>query len=221
METNPIFIAEMSSDKKYYLKAVTGTQNSSRTTITTYPTTEGTPMSDNAYREPYTITITLTSSELNKSKNIVDTENENALATDMKLLRDIFFNWKENYTRLIIQTRHKQYTNMIVTDISWNDNNSNLGKFDPTVQLTECRVASIYTEIQGPFKGYESEPTYTPEQYHGNSNGLSITGTLGGVAAGALIGAKIGGVLGHPIIGAVVGGVGGAIFAFGKGTGWW
>ena len=230
MQSSAIFISEMNSDRKYYLNAVTGIRNSARTTLTTYPTSEGTPMSDNAYREPYSITMSLTSSEFNKSKNVLDTAEETTMSTDMAKLKQIFFDWRDNFTRLILQSRHKQYTNMIITEISWNDDNSTLGKFDPTITFSECRVASIYTEKLGPFEGYESESTYADEEYHGNSNGVPVgeiaTGAVGGAAAGALIGLKIGSVfpgLGNVIglgVGAVVGAVWGGVSSYGNYVGW-
>lgn len=227
MQSSAIFISEMNSDRKYYLSAVTSIRNNARTTLTTYPTSEGTPMSDNAYREPYTITMSLTSSEFNKSKNILDTNEETTLSTDMAKLKQIFFDWRYNFTRLILQTRHMQYINMIITDISWNDDNSTLGKFEPSITFSECRVASIYTEVLGPFDGYESEGTYGAEEYHGNDNGFPVgevvTGVVGGAAAGALIGSVIPGV--GTAIGAVVGGVIGAVWggvsSYGNYVGWW
>mgnify|MGYP007084309091 CR=1 FL=1 len=229
MNSKAIFIAEMNSTRKYYLKAVTTINNNLSTTLTSYPTPEGTPMSDNAYREPYSINVSLISSELTQIKNIYyydeDSKLEKTISSEE--LKNLLNEWKENFTRLILQTRHYQFTNMIITNMSWSDDSNNLGQFNPSVTFSECRVASVYSEKLGPFEGYESEPKYNPEMSLGNSNGNpagevaydTITGALGGAAAGAAIGSVIPGI--GTAIGAAVGGVWGAISSFGKGIGWW
>jgi hypothetical protein len=138
----------------------------------------------------------------------------------MNDLKKLLFAWKEEFTRLTIQTRLYQYTNMIITGISFPEDNSNLGQFNPTITFSECRTASIYTEQYGPYDGYESKGTYDEEQDLGTSNGVSVGETvvdfgssiIGGAVAGAAIGKFLGGK--GVIVGAVIGGAWGLVTSF-------
>lgn len=230
MQYKPIFLAEMEGSKKYYLKAVTRINNKITTTLTSYPTTEGTPMSDHAYREPYSISVSIVSSELNSSKNFyyISSDNDNSeVIIKSDELKKILLDWKENFTRLILQTRHYQFKNMIISDIDWTDDDNTLGKFDPTITFSECRVASVYTEKLGPFNSDETSGTYNDERDFGNSNGVDVGETIGGTLSGAVGGAVAGAVLGSVIpgvgnvAGAIIGGCYGAIKSFGNKLGWW
>lgn len=210
MQSSPVYIVENNSTRKYYIKSATGVNNKTTTTLTSYPTAEGTSMSDHAYREPYSITVSLISSELNSTRNFYYTEDNTNLEKTItsQEFKELLFKWKENFTRLTLQTRRFQYKNMIITDITWSDDDNTLGAFNPTITLSECRVATTYTEQLGPFDSYESQGTYGSEKYYGNSNGNDLgetaESTLGGAVAGAVVGGAIGGPVGA-LIGAGVG----------------
>lgn len=227
METSTIYIAEINTTRKYYLRSVSSIQNKTSKTITSYPTTEGTPMSDHSYRDPYDITVSLMASELSNHKNFYYIDAGNEVTITAKELKDLLFKWRDEDTRLILQTRQTQYNNMIITDISWADNNNNLGAFNPSITFSECRIASIYTKKLGPFEDETDSPRYNDEQNLGNSNGVNVgadlldigKSTLGAAAAGAAIGSVI------PVIGtgtgALIGGIYGAVKSFGRKLGWW
>lgn len=239
MQSNLIFLSEMKGTKKCYLYAVSNIANSSNTRLTSYPTTDGTSISDNAYREPYRISMNVSISELNTSKNsLVETDDdttENRNTPTMEDLKKLFFSWKENFTRLVLQTRHTQYTNMIITSISWNDNNNTYGTFNPSITFSECRVASIETISVGPCEDASTSASYSQESFRGIHNGSAIgsiasgavAGTAIGIGGAVLLGASLGGkagTLGGPLgiaIGAGVGLVAGTIYGIGNYLDWW
>ena len=225
-----IFISDLEGTKKYYFNAIKRISNNTSVTLTKYNTSEGTPISDNAYREPYEISMEFISSELNKSKNIVEDELSQIYTTDSNTLKDIFFNWKDNFTRLVIQTRHFRYENMVINSIRWNDDNETLGVFNPTIRFSECRVAKIQTTTLGPFNDNETQSSLTTEVNKGNNSGNIIGDVINGIVsvttgagAGALVSAGIGSVFGPAgtIIGGIVGGIAGAIYSAGRTFKWW
>ena len=210
-----VYITDRETGIKYYVKSMTSINETMSTTITEYATTEGTNISDHAYVEPNNVTLSLITSELNRQAQNIYYEGtaNNIVKVDLSSAKELFTRWYRNQTRLLLQTRLHQFNNMVITNINLTEDSSNRGQYNPTITLRECRIATLYTEILGPFENVTGKPTYSQEKDMGTSNGASWEGTLGGIAAGA----TIGGIIFGPW-GAVVGG---AIGAFGNWVGWW
>lgn len=215
-----IYILDKETGIKYYVKTMNNISQTKSATLTEYPTTEGTGITDHAYIEPNTVNFTLQTSEFNHhSQNVYYTGTaNNTVEVDLNSIKNLIGEWYKNHTRLLVQTRLNQYDNMIITNISLTETNENRGEYNPTISLKECRIAHLYTELLGPFEGIEIKPVYSQEYNMGTSNGASWEGTLGAIAAGATVGGIIGGIFGSAVIGAVVGG---AVGAFGYFVGWW
>lgn len=223
------YIRDMSTDITYFFDGYLSSDIYEHATITSYPTLEGTPMSDYSYKELNTLTVSLAVSDINTSGRYLTYSNGVYYAQGTADLKKLIRSWQADATPLLVQTRTGQYKNMCLQTLSYKENEDSRGTFSPSLTLKEHRRAVLQTITLGPFNSAESRASSITETNTGNDSGTSIASAVGEVlgtaASGAVVGAVIGSAVGHPVIGGLVGGavgaVGGAIKVWGRECGWW
>lgn len=223
------------NDEIYEFEVVSSYSGNDTSTITTYPTSEGTPRVDNIYNNPNTFN---TSIVIGGNTNISDIwgagvdRPKNAMAILEKL--------KVDAISCTIVTRQKDYFNMFLTKISVDNNKSNSYDLMATLQFDELRIATFETIITQEFNNpeiqandgtidissqySEDEKTFWDSLFSDPlANTLDLAGDivsdetfLPSVLGGAAVGAAIGSIV--PGIGTAIGaGVGAAIGAVASG----
>ena len=202
----------------YYIKSFTTNTTNKTAKITSYATTEGTAISDHAYREPISWEINLELSRFTSADNFyyIDDNAQVSLSCDKAKL--LINKWFKNFTRLTINTRENtdslRFTNMAISSISESENNSNKGIWSPRISFQEVRVATLLTKpITFPKTISDAVNNQEPSDAS-NDQGTHITagGFFGSLVAGATTGGIVGKVFG--LKGAVVGAVVGAAISF-------
>lgn len=198
----------------YYLKCTTNISGTRDVSVTSYPTTEGTAISDHTYRQPARLTISLKTSRYISWDNVfyID-DNGKVIILSVNDFKALIYNWYKHSTRLIINTREqtdmRRLENMVLTSESVSEDSNNRGMWETTLNFSEVRIATLLVKtVKFPAStDYGANETYKTDA--GNDYGTKITGggMLGAIAGGATIGAGIGMIAGgHPVIGAVIGG---------------
>ena len=211
-----IFIEDTTTGKRYYLNSIISISPSKEMNLTNYATTEGTSMTDYAYKSPVRLSLSLKFGELNNFKNayIVNDNMEKYYPTCSEM-KKLLNDWFENKVRLIIQTRVETFENMIISSLSDTESDSNLGIYSASLTLKECRVAKIANIKVGPFATKENKVVNNTETNSGNVEGTSVGTTVLSIAMAAGAGAMIGSAI--PGIGTLAGAlVGGAVAFFGS-----
>ena len=195
------------SYKQYYLYGSMLNATQRTNTVTKHPTVEGTSFSDHIYREPDTVSFSLSVSEISKSfiyEFYVDdagTRVERSLTFEE--VHALLKRWFSG-VRVTITTLRFVFPNQVLQSYSWTDGDLKL--FKPTLSFTEAKVQSLRVGV-----------VMNPEQYYqaayGNSVsvGNSVTvqsevdfmDVLGATASGAAMGALVGSFI--PIVGTGVG----------------
>lgn len=210
-----IFIEDTTNGKRYYLNSVINISPSKEMNLTNFATTEGTSMTDYAYKEPVRLSLSLKFGELNNFKNayIVNDNMEKYYPTCSEM-KKLLNDWFENKIRLIIQTRVETFENMIISSLNDSESSSNLGVYSASLTLKECRVAKIANIKVGPFVSKENKVVNNTETNSGNVEGTNVVTTIASIGLGAAAGAAVGSIV--PGIGTVAGAlIGGAISFFG------
>lgn len=224
-ELQTLFIKDTSSNITYFFKGYTSGQVNKNSTITSYTTVEGTPMSDYSYRELNDITLNLTVSDLNQAGKYTY-YSENVYRTGgIKELQELLNEWQSKCILLTVQTRTEKFDNMVIKSVSYDERDDNRGAFEPTIVLQEQRRAYLNVVQMGPFSTPTSRANHVSETSTGNDSGTSaafkVGQAAGTIGSAALLGAGIGAAVGHPVIGAAVGAVAGIIKHVGDRFGWW
>lgn len=223
------YIRDMATGITYFFDGYISGSITEQATITSYPTIEGTPMSDYSYKELNTLTVSLAVSDLNASGRYLEYTGGVYYAQGTADLKKLIKSWQADATLLLVQTRTDQYENMCLQSLSYTESEDTRGTFAPTLTLKEHRRAVLQTIMLGPFDSAESRASSITESNTGNDSGTSVASAAGEVlgvgATGAIAGAKIGAMVGHPVIGGIVGGVvgiaGGILNVCGRELGWW
>lgn len=213
-----IFESDKENGKTYYFRTASNVSPTMRTSLTSYPTTEGTPITDHAYRNPTQVSMIISASLYGSANNIFyynSKGQEVALTSPQAKL--LIKEWKDNSYRLTINTRESdrfvKFNNMVITNLTWSEDGTSLGVWEPTITFEEIRIASVLVK-QIKFPATKAVRANNNSQSNaGNDQGTAVAtdffGTIGGYA---VKGAFIGGVTGHPIIGACLG----AAIGFGR-----
>ena len=154
METNSQVISIIRQDTNEVMNfQVYSNYNINNTsTATTYPTTEGTPRTDNIYSNPKSITMSVF---ISGSEDINDEwgNGENR----PKIAQQILSYIKDYVIKLGIETPQGYYTSMYLTAISNNNNTQNSYDFNASLTFTEIFIAGYETEKVGPFTDMQSQ----------------------------------------------------------------
>lgn len=222
-DVQQVYIRDSITGETYFLKAVVAVNPSYTTRVTAYPTSEGTAISDYAYKDPNTLSLSVKDSVFISAKNITrQTDSEAGIRVSVDAFKEQLKTWNTASTRLIVQTRFERFANMVLTSMSWSEGDNNLGIFEPNLSFTEVRIATINTVSIGPFESNVEEVANSSEVATNEKSATATTSDLlGSVSAGATIGALGGAAIGHPFIGGVVGALGGVIKGAGDYFGWW
>lgn len=213
-----IFESDKENGKTYYFRTASNVAPTLRTSLTTYPTTEGTPITDHAYRNPAQVSMTISSSLYGSANNIFYYNSKGQeVALTSPQVKSLIKEWKDNSYRLTINTREgdkfEKFNNMVITNLSWSEDGTSLGVWEPTITFEEIRIASVLVK-QIKFPATKAIRANNNSQSNaGNDQGTAVAtdffGTIGGYA---VKGAFIGGITGHPVIGACLG----AAIGFGR-----
>lgn len=214
-------------DELYEFEAITSYSGNDTSTLTSYPTSEGTPRTDNIYNNPNTFNCAIL---IGGNTN---TSDEWGIGIDRpKTANAIFEKWKTEAVRLTIITNQKDYFNMFLTKINVNSNANNSYDYSASLEFSELLIANFTTETIGPFVNDEtfanssnaqSSTTNTNEDKDSNivewiTLGAGAGALLGFVlpGAGTAVGLGVGAVAG-----AIAGTVANGIDKLGEWTGWW
>lgn len=208
MENSELITIITEDDEVYQFEGIVSYTGNDTSTLTSYPTSEGTPRTDNIYNNPNKFTCSIS---IGGNENITD---EWGSGTDRpKSAMSILTKWKEDAVALTIITNQKDYYNMFLTGISPQSTNQNSYDLAAGLSFDELRIVNFtLTTIQvtNPI-----DISYYGSADTSNENGVSDnmwneiwknTSELGiDVAEFGLIGAGIGSVV--PGVGTAIGGV--------------
>lgn len=213
-----IFESDKENGKTYYFRTASNVSPTMRTSLTSYPTTEGTPIADHAYRNPVQISMVISASLYGSANNIFYYNSKGQeVALTSPQVKLLIKEWKDNSYRLTINTREsdkfEKFNNMVISNLNWSEDGVSLGIWQPTITFEEIRIASVLVK-QIKFPATKAVRANNNSQSNaGNDQGTAVAtdffGTIGGYA---VKGAFIGGITGHPIIGACLG----AALGFGR-----
>ena len=213
-----IFESDKENGKTYYFRTASNVAPTMRTSLTSYPTTEGTPITDHAYRNPTQVSMIISASLYGSANNIFyyNSKGQEVVLTSPQV-KLLIKEWKDNSYRLTINTRESdrfvKFNNMVITNLTWSEDGTSLGVWEPTITFEEIRIASVLVK-QIKFPATKAVRANNNSQSNaGNDQGTAVAtdffGTIGGYA---VKGAFIGGITGHPMIGACLG----AALGFGR-----
>lgn len=209
-------------DELYEFEAITSYSGNDTSTLTSYPTSEGTPRTDNIYNNPNTFNCAIL---IGGNTN---TSDEWGIGIDRpKTANAIFEKWKTEAVRLTIITNQKDYFNMFLTKINVNSNANNSYDYSASLEFSELLIANFTTETIGPFVNDETFANSSNAQSSTNNTEKDETSILGYTVGGAVVGAAIGRIV--PIFGTKVGAavgagagfISGCITKLGDKLGWW
>lgn len=213
-----IFESDKENGKTYYFRTASNVAPTMRTSLTSYPTTEGTPITDHAYRNPTQVSMSISASLYGSANNIFYYNSKGQeVALTSPQVKLLIKEWKDNSYRLTINTRESdrfvKFNNMVITNLTWSEDGTSLGVWEPTITFEEIRIASVLVK-QIKFPATKAVRANNNSQSNaGNDQGTAVAtdffGTIGGYA---VKGAFIGGITGHPMIGACLG----AALGFGR-----
>ena len=213
-----IFESDKENGKTYYFRTASNVAPTLRTSLTSYPTTEGTPISDHAYRQPAQVSMTISASLYGSANNIFYYNSKGQeVALTSSQVKSLIKEWKDNSYRLTINTREgdkfEKFNNMVITNLSWAEDGTSLGVWQPTISFEEIRIASVLVK-QIKFPATKAvKANNNSKSDAGNDQGTAVaTDFFGTIGRYAVKGAFIGGITGHPIIGACLG----AAIGFGR-----
>lgn len=220
-----ICIIDNSTKNMYFLIGVSSISPSRTCEVTEYPTSEGTPISDNVYKTSDNLNMNLMVDGLNQSnKSYCLTPEGQRTTLNYETTKQLLKDWSENATLLNIQTRHEYFRNMVLVSLSWEESDRNWTIFKPQLGFKEIRIAQVQ-KVQMSALNVSVGADYSKEVSTGANNGNEastssssaekVGGILGDTAVGAGIGAAIGSVI--PGVGTALGAVVGGAIGFFKG----
>lgn len=219
LKNSQIITLIKNDDNSVYRFQVTTSHNGSDTsTITSYPTSEGTPRTDNIYNNPDTLNF---AAQISGNSNISD---EWGYGVDRpKNALSMLTNWKNTATSFTIQTPQKDYFNMFITSLAPAATTTNAYDLNISLTFTELIIPNFSFSVVGPFEDAIIEVEDSVQENNGANDGQELsefdeavedasnvaTSVAGGaLAAGAVSIILTGGVSLAPII---IGGIIGAM----------
>lgn len=137
---------DVTPSQVFQFQTVSSFSGNTTSTITTYPTTEGTPRADNIYINPTTFTVNVMiggSENVNDEWGVGADRPINARETLRKLMMEA--------VPLTIVTPQGEYTNMFLTSISPSSTPQNAYNFSAGLSFSELFIATYQTIVAGPF----------------------------------------------------------------------
>lgn len=215
MENSQLITIVTENDEIYQFQGIISYTGNDTSTLTSYPTSEGTPRTDNIYNNPNKFTCSIS---IGGNEDIID---EWGNSTDRpKTAMAILTKWKEDAIKLTISTNQKDYDNMFLTGISPQNNNQNSYDLVAGLSFDELRIVGFETTILD----INVEANIAQDSQADTSNQNDIKSdlddiynaaaktageTIGGLATGAAIGAAVGTIV--PGVGTLVGAAVGAV----------
>lgn len=219
-----VYIVDKETNISYYLVGIVSISPSNDISLTQYPIPEGGFISDHYYKNPNSLSMQLSVDGLDSTNKsyYIDTNNNHVNLT-YDSTKELLNNWLNNAVQLDIQTRHALFRNMVLSNLSWQEDANSWTKYNPSLSFKEVKIAHVYTTtINALNTNYGADYSVESDISTGDTNGneINVESTLGNIAAGATLGAVVGGSVGSFIpvigtgIGAVLGGmIGGGINA--------
>ena len=198
--SNIITLIRNDTYEVYRFQAISTFMGNLTSNITTFPTTEGTPKTDNIYTNPSSFTINIC---IGGGENINDEwgTGEDRPRNAMALLKQ----WREEAVRFTITTPYGDYTNMFLTAISPNSSQTNAYDLNASITFSELFIAKFETVVVGPFESETVSANDSSTQDNGTNIGDKLISAGVGFALGGAIGSFFGGPLGT-VLGAGLGG---------------
>lgn len=169
MNSQLITITRLDTMEEYHFQAVTSFTHSFTSTITTYPTTQGTNHADNIYANPRTIGVgfAIGGNE--------DTSDEWGSGLDRPKTATALLNFlKDNAIELQIETPQGTWTNMFLTTISLSNGDTNAYNLVGSLSFSELLISTYQTITVGPFESTQTQANDDNTQSDGENNGTPI-----------------------------------------------
>ena len=193
MENSQLITIITEDDEIFQFQGIVSYTGNDTSTLTSYPTSEGTPRTDNIYNNPnkFTCSISIGGNE--------DISDEWGLGSDRpKNAMSILTKWKEDAIALRIITNQKDYDNMFLTGISPQNNNQNSYDLVAGLSFDELRIVNFTTTTINVTSQYSIAQDGTSD----TSNQNDMKSTIDKLARGELEGEGLGSVI--PIVGDIV-----------------
>ena len=209
MENSQLITIVTEDDEVYQFEGIISYTGNDTSTLTSYPTSEGTPRTDNIYNNPNKFTCSIS---IGGNINVTD---EWGSGTDRpKSAMNILTKWKEDAIALTIITNQKDYYNMFLTGISPQSTNQNSYDLAAGLSFDELRIVNFATttiEVSSQYAIAQDNSTDASNQNDVQSEINDVFSqaaktageTAAGLATGAAIGAAVGSVV--PGVGTAVG----------------
>lgn len=165
MENSQIIaITNMEEEKTYYFQTISNISINSKSEITTYPTTEGTPKTDNIYAQPKNISFSFV---IGGCENISDEWGNGAERP--KNAFDMLDYWKSKGVPFTISTPQVTMYNMFITSISPTNDTKNAYNLSASIQFKELIIAKFETKTVGPFTDDKTKANESKEEDNGKN----------------------------------------------------
>lgn len=197
-------------DELFQFETTTNFAGTNSSTITTYPTSEGTPRTDNIYNNPNKLNCTV-----NIGGDSTQSDMWGSGAEKPKLAMAELERWKDNAVKLTILTPQKDYYNMFLTSINNNATTTNAFNLAANLQFDELYIVNYETVVVTPekcvsFEISANDTTTTDNKNEKNFGSFLASGNGGllqGITGDGLKYAAVGAVAGSiiPGIGTAVG----------------
>jgi len=193
-------------NKTYRFDMVENQSSNHKLSLTRYPVQDGTPITDHAFKEPETINMSVSVSDIELSSYDNSFSDVNSRAE--KALK-IIKGWQDKVLLLTVQTKFLKYENMVLESISEASNNKNKNKLNASLTFRKIRIAKMEEIVVGPFETDDSATYESEYQNNGSSEGNVETSDILDVASDILNGDVEGALAG--IIGFLAGEISGMI----------
>ena len=161
-----ISITDLDTSTVYHFETVSNFTGNDSSTITTYPTSEGTPRADNIYNNPNTFNVSVQIGGSTRANDEWGIDASRVRSAEM-ILRTM----KNEAHTLQIETNQRTYDNMYLTSINISSNTQNAYDFVASLGFSELFIAT-YTEVTvGPFTTSEIESNTNSTQQSGENQG--------------------------------------------------
>lgn len=170
-----IKLTRMDTNEDLYFQSVSSFSSNKKSTITNYPTSEGTPKSDNIYAEPETFTCSV---QVGGNENIDDDWGVGEDRPQNALTMLTYF--KDHAIQFQIETPQATYFNMYLTGITPSATKDSAFNLSVSLTFTQLFIAKYETVIIGGIEfdktpeGEENKAQESPEQNNGNNSGYSL-----------------------------------------------
>lgn len=161
-----ISITDLDTSKVYHFETVSNFTGNDSSTITTYPTSEGTPRADNIYNNPNTFNVSVQIGGSTRANDEWGIDASRVRSAEM-ILRTM----KNEAHTLQIETNQRTYDNMYLISINISSNTQNAYDFVASLGFSELFIAT-YTEVTvGPFTSSEIKADTNSTQQSGENQG--------------------------------------------------